>query len=429
MTALISKPKLSSIISSQLPEFVQEDYQTFVAFVEAYYNYLEENTILDFKTVGDIDTTLDAFISHFKNELALNFPTLSVPDKFLLPRIRQLYNAKGSEESYRLLFRLLYNKDIELYYPSQQMLRVSDGKWTHDTSIFIKVKIGTPDLVVGKYVNIEADGKIIKVFIDRYTSTREPNTYEFFLSNKWTGTFDVGAIVLLGEQFNGTIVATTATISVVQKGKKFRVGEVYELDGSGSGSFMIVLAVDKDGGIKSAKLYGFGLGYTSDFIFSLLPVTSKIPSQNYFTMIGSSAEITDTLSEYSDYGAANYYDYTTPGYVDATYVGTIKRSFTNTSSNITATAEDYAIISVKLGPVAKYPGYYANDDGFLDSTRYIQDSKFFQTYSYVIQIDEVFEGYKSIVKNLIHPAGTEIFGENTLTKSFGLEITTSISVS
>ena len=45
--------KISTVVSSQLPEFVRSDHPTFIAFVKAYYEYLEQsNTVLSYgKTV------------------------------------------------------------------------------------------------------------------------------------------------------------------------------------------------------------------------------------------------------------------------------------------------------------------------------------------------------------------------------------------
>ena len=35
--------KISAIVSSQFPEFIQKDHQTFVEFVELYYKFLEQD--------------------------------------------------------------------------------------------------------------------------------------------------------------------------------------------------------------------------------------------------------------------------------------------------------------------------------------------------------------------------------------------------
>jgi hypothetical protein len=60
---------LKSIVSKQIPEFAREDYPLFVAFVEAYYEYVDQYEKRNLTELRDIDQTLDSFIQFFKNEL------------------------------------------------------------------------------------------------------------------------------------------------------------------------------------------------------------------------------------------------------------------------------------------------------------------------------------------------------------------------
>jgi hypothetical protein len=124
----MSRTKLSSVVSRQIPEFIREDYPTFVAFVESYYKYLQDQGV-DLSAVKDIDQTLDQFIVEFKRQLAHNLPAIQGDERFILTKIKDQYLAKGSEASYKLLFRLLFGKKVELTYPGTQMLRASDGRW------------------------------------------------------------------------------------------------------------------------------------------------------------------------------------------------------------------------------------------------------------------------------------------------------------
>ena len=103
----ISRRTLSSLVASQLPEFVREDNQTFVAFIEAYYEYLQNTTGNDLKTLGDLDTTLDSFIKYFKKEVAVNFPQTVVNERFLLQHMKDHYLAKGSEASFKFYLQTL----------------------------------------------------------------------------------------------------------------------------------------------------------------------------------------------------------------------------------------------------------------------------------------------------------------------------------
>ena len=108
---------LKNLSAQQLPEFVRAEYPTFVAFVEAYYEYLD-NQGVDLKEVRDIDTTLEDYIKFFKAELAHNYPIVSTDtttERFLLKHIKEQYLAKGSESSYKLLFRLLVHSFLLLH--------------------------------------------------------------------------------------------------------------------------------------------------------------------------------------------------------------------------------------------------------------------------------------------------------------------------
>jgi hypothetical protein len=128
---------VSALINRQLPDFVRADHPKFKQFLEAYYRWLEDeskgNTVYHIMRSGeyrDIDSTLDPFIRLFKQELLPYFPERSELDLVkILKGARNFYIKKGSEESVKWLFRVLFGQDVEIYYPKQQILIASDGKW------------------------------------------------------------------------------------------------------------------------------------------------------------------------------------------------------------------------------------------------------------------------------------------------------------
>src|ERR1035437_8496528 len=129
---------LQTVLSNSLPGFVQDSYPQFVAFLQAYSTFLEQSQA-PINTIADIDTTLDSFLSHYRaetNYLGTVFP--EVNERFLIKHIKDLYACKGTSESFKLLFRLLFNKDVNIIYPESQCLKTSDGKWDQKFSIFIK---------------------------------------------------------------------------------------------------------------------------------------------------------------------------------------------------------------------------------------------------------------------------------------------------
>lgn len=570
------RPKLSRIVANQLPEFIREDYPTFVAFLEAYYEYLEQNdaNLYDLK---DIDKTLDRFIQYFRNELAPNaFESPTADSRFLLANIKDAHLAKGSEASFKLLFRLLYNKNVSVEYPGRQILRASDGKWNQDVSVFAKVNAGNPNDIVGKLVDVVTPNRIIRVLVDRRQDVEievdrfvqiSPDTYEFYIDRRFFGDVSVGDRLRYEGIFDATIVATTAKLTVLQKGRNFRPGQLYPLkNGNGSGSIVKIKNTDSNGGILAAEYVKYGIGYDTDFTATILAqagqtttgagqtalsistissavtsieVTSggsgyttppivalsgggfttaatigevtivggvitnikvATPGSGYVTQptviisggsgTGASATanigvqngygIFETTSGFNEQGfinAADYaqdvsnawlprttyaagdqlyfqdrlYDVTVGGTTastppthtsgtatngtltlsynrlhgaafDGTYSGDTIREFYYDSKDVIINPEDPAIFKIALGPLTKYPGYYRNNDGFLDDAIFIQDSRYYQAYSYVLKIDERLESYKSIVKTLIHPSGLALFGEYDIRNEFDIGV-------
>jgi hypothetical protein len=300
----MSRTQLSSVVSRQIPEFIREDYPTFVSFVEAYYEYLQDQGV-DLSTARDIDKTLDEFVLEFKKELAHNLPQITGDERFLLTHIKDQYLSKGSEASYKLLFRLLFGKKVELTYPGTQMLRASDGRWNQEISVFAKVDFGDPNSIVGKLVDIQTATRLIRVLVDRKEElvgevdrivALGGNIYEFFLDKKFFGVLKPTDKIKYKDTFQATILPATQTPKITQPGKNFRVGQVFEVkSGTGTGALLKVTAVDDNNGIKYAEFIKFGIGYTADFAVSLLS-SNTVNAAQLAIASASSSRSGDNLS-------------------------------------------------------------------------------------------------------------------------------------
>ena len=145
---------ISALVQTQLPDFINGNHPQFKRFIELYYSWLEQNapagisntagnTIYHAMQIGDyrdIDETPDEFIRYFKDELLPHFPeNPSLDIKKILKSAREYYNKKGSEESLKWLFKALYDTDLEVNYPKEQILIASDGKWKKPRAFRITV--------------------------------------------------------------------------------------------------------------------------------------------------------------------------------------------------------------------------------------------------------------------------------------------------
>ena len=124
---------ISPLIENQFPSFYREEGTQFIAFVKAYYEWLETSgNVLDrarnLPNYRDIDTTLDEFIVHFKEKYLKNIQFDTATNKKLLVKNSlDLYRSKGTERSIDLFFKLVYGTSAEVIYPSDNILRLSDG--------------------------------------------------------------------------------------------------------------------------------------------------------------------------------------------------------------------------------------------------------------------------------------------------------------
>ena len=146
--------KTSILVEGQLPEFVRDEYPLFVTFLEAYYEFLEnkqgtnKNDLLTeakkLKTVFDVDQSIDEFEEYFFRTYASLVPvSIGANKELLIKNILPLYQAKGSEKSFKLLFRFLFGQEPKIVYPRDSILKASDGKWRIDKTIKVSTDISS----------------------------------------------------------------------------------------------------------------------------------------------------------------------------------------------------------------------------------------------------------------------------------------------
>ena len=94
--------KISLLVESQFPQFIQNDYTTFIEFVEAYYRFLEQDQgaleiVQNAKSYSDIDSTTEAFVNYFLTKTYDSFPLLNqwllYKGRFLLVNGARTYSS------------------------------------------------------------------------------------------------------------------------------------------------------------------------------------------------------------------------------------------------------------------------------------------------------------------------------------------------
>jgi hypothetical protein len=255
---------ISSLVESQLPSFYKEDGENFVAFIRAYFEWLEEQGA-DPNDIGnpthaarnltkyrDIDTTLDKFIENFQYKYLQGVPRQYLGDRRLLQKhIKEIYASKGTSRGLELLFRLLFNEDIEVYFPGDDVLKPSDGEFVKP--FYLEMQFN-PYLssYVGRTIRGRRSGATAFVNDYRYF-IKENNRFDIlYLSNK-RGNF-ISSEEIINEAVLEELEITVAQspvirgslseIVVIDGGIEFKVGDTFRVDGFKNGRDAIAVVTD-----------------------------------------------------------------------------------------------------------------------------------------------------------------------------------------
>jgi len=261
------KAKVSSVVSRQVPEFIREDNAQFIAFLEAYYEFLEQTEKRNLESTRDIDDTVDSFIQYFRNEVLLHVPISVLSDKrYLAKQINEVYRSKGTIKSYEFLFRILFNETPQLYFPKVDMLRLSDGKWDQAVVIRCTETTGNSFNLIGQTISqgitrgsVES---VIKFQIGSDTIA------ELTLNEKSiVGTFNTtDSITGLDNTTNTSITLDVLSVitnfKINRNGSYYRVGDPIDLiSGSGTDAQIEVTNIGY-GSIDNIIIDSPGSGYT-----------------------------------------------------------------------------------------------------------------------------------------------------------------------
>jgi hypothetical protein len=436
------KDKVSQLVNSQLPEFIRSDYTTFVAFLEYYYKFLEQDQgalelVQNARQYSDIDQTTDAFVQYFLTNYAKDLPVSLLVDKSLLiKRIKGLYAAKGSAMSIETLFKVLYDTTALTRHPYEFVLRPSDGRWNLRSSIRVLKTSGSTADIVDRFItitknNIKYTAEVLRV------KNLTTDLFEIFFYSKYDIPFEINDTVAVssasGVIFTGTVKPTLNKLSVTTGGTGFRAGQVFNVTIAGGVDTLVrIIRVSSTGAIQKLRFLNYGYGFTEDLsiiLSSLGGITGR--ATRLTTTSGGFSETFELLKTLSITDTDRYFD---TDYVDPfTYSGVKPVNSATTSQLVTPvdTSNDEspndAVITFNIGAIARYPGEYTSTTGFLSEPDVkIQDNKLYQPFAYQVLSELDITVFYDIVKKLVHQAGTNLFVNRVLTTT--ANITGDISV-
>lgn len=271
---------ISPFIAQQFPAFYNAQGPNFIAFVKAYYEWLEQsnNTIFHARSLidyNDIDRTADSFIEDFKYQFIQSLPQNTLANKrLLIKHIIDLYRAKGSPRAVELLFRMVFGEDIDLYVPNEYIFKPSDNIWKIPQYIEVTSHPNINQLAGTQIQNVgnTAFG-VVDTVSSKIINGRTVNILEI---TNLRGDFTIGDGVY---QTNGTaitlvnpirITGSLTAVAISDGGRDYAVGDILNIAGSGAeGKARVSSISDTFTGALTYTIADGGSGYTTNAVITV----------------------------------------------------------------------------------------------------------------------------------------------------------------
>ncbi len=302
---------ISPFIENQFPSFYKEEGPQFIAFVKAYYEWMETANNVTYQArklpdYRDIDTTVDEFILQFKEKYLKNIQFDTATNKELLVKNSlDLYRSKGTERSIDLFFKLVYGTSAEVRYPADNILRVSDGVWERPEYLEITHNRYNIDYV-GKQIIGAITGAT--AFVEKFIRRRTAAGYidllyisgrtQLFRNGEVIG-LNINNVPTFDRAKRAKLVGSVNRVIIQDRSRDFNIGDIVSFSGStnGLGGLARVASVSEAVGIVDFIFIDGGYGYTvdadsiiSEKVISLDNVIANTNSGQYFRLFEQAVE-------------------------------------------------------------------------------------------------------------------------------------------
>lgn len=270
---------------------------------------------------ADVDNTVWSFLDKFKDALLESIPQ-TVADQLdqrnLIKNIKDLYEAKGTEDGHRLFFRILFDENSEFIYPRENMIKSSDGQWSDDFVMRV-VEIGTSDFneLIGQQITGKTSGATAIVsslvkFKSGTTLVTELNLDKTTID----GTFEIGETVtgisnVIDLEISARLSAIVGNVTITQGthmssysggttlpgGQYYEVGDRVRFENLGTIGVRGQVSRIGAGSVDTVHIAAGGSGYTTDdeLVFNETGTNGDSVSAK-ITVVGGSFVLEDSTS-------------------------------------------------------------------------------------------------------------------------------------
>jgi hypothetical protein len=427
-------PHVWTLIDQFVPDHVRENNPRLIQFIEAYLRFLEESSRAGYflntlEAQRNLETQQEEFIHRIEKEIGLFVPReYAASPRLFYNKISELWRAKGSEDGIKAFFRLFNGEDaVEIRYPWERVLKTSDGRWIYTEKLRVSMISGDPLEFIGQQIlQIESYGIATITDVERQVYA-DGIIYALSLAKESTsGDFIPGHRVFVPgiEGLEAEIYKSLQRVEIVSPGVGYSIGDRVRLGGRDRITFEArVVEVDEDGRILDLDIVDFGSGNTP------LHIRNAEASGPYYFVdfdaftyadddIGGLFNEQVNIEENIDLFYQNY-NVLTDSYFWEVFAGTQystsseiseDNSFINKKFVDTSSVGSGGEFKLHFGGIVVPAGYYSGVYGQLSESIVLQDSEFYQKFSYEIITPTSITDWINPLRNLMNPAGFKPFG-------------------
>lgn len=340
-------------IKSQFPDFYASEGPMFIAFVEAYYEWVALNQDRQLLANRDIDLTPDKFLINFKDTYLINLEFDNASNKrLLIKNALNIYRSKGTPRGIDLFMKLMYGTSAQVYFPGDDVFKTSDGKWLEPQ--FLEVtRTGDAGSLVERVIKGSASGAT--AYVEGTMQLRAGDIADTINITNISGEFIIGERVYVDRItaespiILGSVVRGKIAVSAIGWSKGV---ELTMRNSRGDLGVARISGLAADGKINKLKIIDSGVGFRAGELITL----------------------------YSGDQAA-------------------------------------ATMNPVMSAVGHRRGFFNTTDGFVSANKHLQDGNYYQDHSYEVISAIPFEKYQDVLKDVLHVAGKKAFGSIVVVSS------------
>lgn len=223
-----------------------------------------------FDEIRDIDSTFENFLVYFKEKYLKGLQFVNITNiRRLVKHSLDLYRSKGTERALELLFRIAYGITPSVYYPSQDLFRLSDGKWYVPKYLEVSLNENTPQFVDKQIVGLLSGATAYAESVIRRTIAGK--IIDVIYLSEINGTFQTGETINTSDSLFDPvdcpiIIGSLTRISVSNTGvgSDLNVGDLLQVTSDhGEQAKAVVSNTVNTAGVISFTLIDGGYGYSN----------------------------------------------------------------------------------------------------------------------------------------------------------------------